>query len=135
MMNLKDINSLASPMPAIPLANVDIPNLSPNKNAEAVSVSQVSNVIKDTESKPSDVAKFAEPTRQVIDNAAKVLQEFVASMGRNLEFTVDVESGYHVVRVTDPNTGDLVRQLPSKELLMLSRSMATLNNGLVSQKA
>jgi flagellar protein FlaG len=130
-MNLKDINTLASPMTSMPLANSDIPN----KNAVAVSKSQVSNVIKDTESKPSDVAKFAEPTRQVIDNAAKVLQEFVASMGRNLEFTVDHQSGYHVVRVTDPITGDLVRQLPSKELLMLSRSMATLQNGLVNQKA
>ena len=132
-MSTQDIKNLASPVIGMPLSSLELKNLSPNKSAEVAS--KVSNIIKDTEAKPSDVAKFAEPTRQVIDNAAKVLQEFVASMGRNLEFTVDVESGYHVVRVTDPSTGDLVRQLPSKELLMLSRTMATLNNGLVSQKA
>jgi len=37
--------------------------------------------------------------------------------------------------VVDPNTGEVVRQLPSKELLEIARSMANLQNVLVSQKA
>jgi flagellar protein FlaG len=63
------------------------------------------------------------------------IQDFVKSMGRDLNFSVDQTTGYHVVRVVDPNTGEVVRQLPSKELLEIARSMANLQNVLVSQKA
>jgi len=44
-------------------------------------------------------------------------------------------SGYHVVRVVNPSTGELVRQLPSDELLKIARDCERLNNVLVSQRA
>jgi len=41
-----------------------------------------------------------------------------------------------VVRVTNPQTGEVVRQLPSEELLKIAESMQqTGNSGLVNQKA
>jgi flagellar protein FlaG len=63
------------------------------------------------------------------------LQEFVSSMGRNLNFSVDESTGYNVVRVVNPDTGELIRQLPSEELLKISRDFQRLNNVLVSQRA
>ena len=57
-------------------------------------------------------------------------------MGRNLSFSVDGTTGYQVVRVTNPQTGEVVRQLPSEELLKIAESMQqTGNSGLVNQKA
>jgi flagellar protein FlaG len=56
-------------------------------------------------------------------------------MGRNLSFSVDQVSGYNVVRVVNPDTGELIRQLPSEELLKISRDFQRLNNVLVSQNA
>jgi flagellar protein FlaG len=56
-------------------------------------------------------------------------------MGRNLSFSVDAASGYNVVRVVNPDTGELIRQLPSEELLKISRYFQRLNNVLVSQSA
>jgi len=85
--------------------------------------------------KPSSVDSTSQPTREVVAKAAADLQNFVQSMGRNLSFSVDETTGYHVVRVVNPNTGELVRQLPSEELLKISRDFQRLNNALVSQRA
>ena len=85
--------------------------------------------------KPSSVDATSQPTREVVAKAAADLQSFVQSMGRNLSFSVDETTGYHVVRVVNPNTGELVRQLPSEELLKISRDFQRLNNALVSQRA
>ena len=85
--------------------------------------------------KPSSIDSTSQPTRDVVAKAAADLQNFVQSMGRNLSFSVDETTGYHVVRVVNPNTGELVRQLPSEELLKISRDFQRLNNALVSQRA
>lgn len=99
--------------------------------SDAEVVSQVvSTVIK-----PSNVDASSQPTREVVAKAAAEIQQFVQSMGRNLSFSVDETTGYNVVRVVNPSTGELVRQLPSEELLKIARDFQRLNNVLVSQRA
>ena len=99
--------------------------------SDAEVVSQVASTV----IKPSNVDASSQPTREVVAKAAAEIQQFVQSMGRNLSFSVDESTGYHVVRVVNPSTGELVRQLPSEELLKISRDFQRLNNVLVSQKA
>ena len=99
--------------------------------SDAEVVSQVASTV----IKPSSVDASSQPTREVVAKAAAEIQQFVQSMGRNLSFSVDESTGYHVVRVVNPSTGELVRQLPSEELLKISRDFQRLNNVLVSQKA
>jgi flagellar protein FlaG len=99
--------------------------------SDAEVVSQVASTV----IKPSSVEASSQPTREVVAKAAADIQQFVQSMGRNLSFSVDEASGYHVVRVVNPNTGELVRQLPSEELLKIARDFQRLNNVLVSQRA
>jgi flagellar protein FlaG len=99
--------------------------------SDAEVVAQVANTI----IKPSNVDAASQPTREVVAKAAADIQQFVQSMGRNLSFSVDEVSGYHVVRVVNPSTGELVRQLPSEELLKIARDFERLNNVLVSQRA
>jgi flagellar protein FlaG len=96
---------------------------------------QVVAQVASTEIKSSGVNEAAQPTREVVAQAAAKLQEFVNSMGRNLNFSVDETTGYNVVRVVNPDTGELIRQLPSEELLKISRDFQRLNNVLVSQRA
>ena len=102
---------------------------------QAVSDAELVARVASTTIKPSSVDATSQPTRDVVAKAAADLQNFVQSMGRNLSFSVDETTGYHVVRVVNPNTGELVRQLPSEELLKISRDFQRLNNALVSQKA
>jgi flagellar protein FlaG len=99
--------------------------------SDAEVVSQVASTV----IKPSNVDATSQPSREVVAKAAADIQQFVQSMGRNLSFSVDEASGYHVVRVVNPNTGELVRQLPSEELLKIARDFQRLNNVLVSQRA
>jgi len=40
-----------------------------------------------------------------------------------------------VVRVMNPETNEVVRQLPSEELLRIAQNMAQLNSALVNQRA
>jgi flagellar protein FlaG len=83
----------------------------------------------------SNINEVVAPVRESIEKIAADLQKFVQSMGRDLNFSVDETTGYHVVRVIDQSTGELIRQLPSDELLKLAREFEQLNNVLVSQRA
>jgi flagellar protein FlaG len=85
--------------------------------------------------KPSNVSQAAQSTQEVVAKTAQQLESFVASMGRNLSFSVDSTTGYHVVRVTNPQTGEVIRQLPSEELLKIAETMQQTGSGLVNQKA
>lgn len=85
--------------------------------------------------KPSNVSQAAQPSQEVVAKTAQQLETFVASMGRDLSFSVDSTTGYHVVRVTNQVTGEVVRQLPSEELLKIAETMQQTGSGLVNQKA
>jgi len=99
-------------------------------DAEVVAV-----VAASAEIKPSGVNESSQPTREVVAKAAQQIQTFVQSMGRNLNFSIDSTTGYHIVRVTNPETGETIRQLPSEELLRIAQSFEQLNAALVNQKA
>ena len=94
-------------------------------------VSKVANV----EIKLAQIDKTTQPTKEAIAKAAEDIQKFVKDMGRNLAFSIDETTGYNVVRVVNPETNELIRQLPSEELLKIARNMRDLGNVLVNQKA
>ena len=119
-------------------------NISYSETTSSFTGSQVSKVKTDAEViaqvasvqiKPSNINEVLAPTREAIEKIAADLQKFVQSMGRDLSFSVDQTTGYHVVRVINPSTGELVRQLPSDELLKIARDFERLHNALVSLRA
>ena len=75
-----------------------------NTKSDAEVVAQVAT----TEIKPSSVNETSQPAREAVAKAAADLQEFVKSMGRNLNFSVDETTGYHVVKVVNPDTRKVV---------------------------
>ena len=130
MSNIQTANPYAQAGMQLPVAP------SQNKVASTTkSDAEVIAAVVSTEIKVTGVNEAAEPTREVVAKAAAKLQEFVSKMGRNLNFSVDETTGYNVVRVVNPQTGELIRQLPSEELLKIARDFERLNNVLVSQRA
>ncbi len=101
----------------------------------AKSDSEVIAQVVSTPMQGSNINEVVAPVRESIEKIAADLQKFVQSMGRDLNFSVDETTGYHVVRVVDQSTGELIRQLPSDELLKLAREFEQLQNVLVSQRA
>jgi flagellar protein FlaG len=131
MSNIQTANSYAQ------AGGMQLP-VAPSQNKVASTTKSDAEVIAavvSTEIKATGVNEAAEPTREVVAKAAAKLQEFVSKMGRNLSFSVDETTGYNVVRVINPQTGELIRQLPSEELLKIARDFERLNNVLVSQRA
>lgn len=66
-----------------------------------------------------------------LEKVAQQLQEFVGEMNRGLEFLVDKDSGRDVIKVIDKNSGDLVKQFPSEEVLTLVAKLSEMVGGLV----
>jgi flagellar protein FlaG len=91
--------------------------------------------IANTVIKDPNVVKENQPSREVIAKAAEQIQGFVKEMGRSLSFSIDETTGYNVVKVVNPETQEVIRQLPSEELLKIARNMEIWNSVLVNQKA
>jgi flagellar protein FlaG len=58
-----------------------------------------------------------------IQQAIEQLNMRMQNMNRNVNFSVDQASGRDVVRVTNQNTGELVRQLPFEDTLQFMRNL------------
>jgi flagellar protein FlaG len=112
--------------------NVLSPQIS---QAQPVVDAEVVKKVATVEIKPSTVQKESVMSQEAVAKAAAQIQNFVQEMGRNLSFTIDETTGYNVVRVINPETNEVIRQLPSEELLKIARSMEQLNSVLVNQKA
>lgn len=48
---------------------------------------------------------------------------YLQSINRGLEFSVDKDTDRTVVKVVDTKSGEVVRQIPSEEMLELARHM------------
>jgi len=77
----------------------------------------------------------AQPIREAIIQAQQTIEKFVSDMAIELNFVRDETSGYIVVSVIDPQTGELIRRLPGDELLRLAQTVEQMGNMLVNQKA
>ena len=78
-------------------------------------------------SNPGDVATA---TRQVA--------EMVQSRASNLVFSLDDDSGQTVVRIVDAQTDELIRQIPSEEILSLAKAIEDYQSAkslLIEEKA
>ena len=105
------------------------PEVSQNKDAEVVS--KVASVPLPS----SDVKESSQEVRNAAEIAMKDIQHFISSQASSVKISKDQTSGHMVVQMVDPNTGEVLRTLPSEELLRIARSFEILGNKLVHQVA
>jgi flagellar protein FlaG len=60
-----------------------------------------------------------------IEGTVRRLNELMAERERSLSFRVDEASGRTVITVIDATTQEVVRQIPSEEVLALTRALET----------
>ena len=63
--------------------------------------------------------------------AAQQIDSYLKSIGREVEFRVDDETGTTVVTVRETATGDVIRQIPNEEVLQLARRFAAGSGSLL----
>jgi len=62
-------------------------------------------------------------TKEDLEKAVSHLKDYVQNMKRDMDFSVDDKTGRFVVKVYDSETRELIRQIPSEEMLAISRHL------------
>jgi flagellar protein FlaG len=86
---------------------------------------------------PVAPASAAGPTVDLaaVKSAVATVKEALKPVGGGLEFNVDQTNGKTIVRVVDLDTQQIIRQIPSEEMVELSRVLERLEGLLFSKHA
>jgi flagellar protein FlaG len=67
-----------------------------------------------------------------LGEAATVVESFLQGQNRNLAFSIDENTERSVVTVLDSDSGDVIRQIPSEEILVLAKRIQELQQDIGS---
>ncbi len=87
----------------------------PQTDVQEKTQAPLANQVEEAEKPEED----AEPLKEVVSH----LNDLVRELHRELEFSVDQDSGDTVIKVIDRETDEVVRQIPSEELMHLRRRL------------
>ncbi|MDP2903887.1 MAG: flagellar protein FlaG [Methylovulum sp.] len=76
-----------------------------------------------------------EKTKDRVDSALKNINSFFQMSKRTMQFSVSEGSGKMVVEIKDEKTGEVIRQIPSEEVLQLEKKLDEVQGLLFSKKA
>lgn len=87
------------------------------------------NTIRQTDSVPAGNDLPASEENQPVNEqqlreVVEQLNDHVQAINRDLHFSVDDDSGKTIIKVTNSETEELIRQIPSEEVLRISRNLA-----------
>ncbi len=75
------------------------------------------------------------PDRAELEAATKSVRDFVEPINSNLEFNVDHDTGEMVVKVIDRASGEVIRQMPSEEMLAVAKALDSIKGLFIKQTA
>jgi flagellar protein FlaG len=70
---------------------------------------------------------------QALQQAVEDVENFVQAQARNLAFSVDDDTNRSIVTVRDTDSGDVIRQIPSEEVLALAERIQSLQDDVGSR--
>ena len=73
----------------------------------------------------------SETKREDLDEAVSRIQDYVQNLHRELQFTVDEESGRTIIKVIDSETERVIRQIPPDELIAISEYIQSSSGGVL----
>ncbi|HAD41430.1 MAG: flagellar protein FlaG [Plesiomonas shigelloides] len=71
------------------------------------------------------------PETSDLSEVTAQIEKFMNSMQRGLAFSIDEKSGSQVVSVLDKRSGEVIRQIPSEDMLVIARQMADKAAGIL----
>jgi flagellar protein FlaG len=77
----------------------------------------------------------APPGRDQVKEAVQEIRRVVTPVAQSLQFSIDEATGKTVVRVVDSATQEVIRQIPSEEVLAIARALDRLQGLLLKGKA
>lgn len=103
-------------------------------NARAAAPAPESQVTLISGTKAVQSTKAAPGTEEVRD-AIKKIEQVVSPAAQDLRFSIDEETGITVVKLIDTQTQTVLRQIPTLEVIEISKALDKLQGLLVREKA
>ena len=105
-----------------------INNLGTNPKTEQTTSAAASGVVLDVSNKFNQAKKTDDkPTQESqqvpLETSVTQLNDYVQTVNRSLEFSIDEDSGQTIVKVFNRDTEELIRQLPAEHTLKLAASL------------
>ena len=87
---------------------------------------------KTTDDKAKQLAQDAQHSREAVEQLVSRISKQIRIDGRSLSFKVDHDLGKTVVKVIDKETDEVIRQIPSEELIKIAQTISALTeqNGI-----
>lgn len=121
-------------LPSSPPGMAAIGNILPER--------QTANRVSTTENRPAQNVRTepasestANPKPEDLEQAVKAVNDFVKPFNNALNFSIDQASQTTVIKVIDQSTKEVIRQIPSEEMLALAKALDTMKGLLIQQKA
>ncbi len=86
-------------------------------------------VEKQQEKRAKDMVRKPDVSDKDIEKEVQNLQEFSKLQGWTVNFSVEKDLEQVVIKVVDANTKSMIRQIPSEELLAISKRLKDLREG------
>lgn len=84
---------------------------------------------------PHGASSPAEATPVAIENAVRQINESMQGQSVGVRFEIDGETDRVVVKVVDRVSGELIRQIPSEEVLRIAKLLGKVPGALVNESA
>lgn len=88
---------------------------------------------------PVAASQEAPPVREVnraeVEAAVEQIRNFVRTAASTLNFAIDNDTGITVITVSDSSTKEIIRQIPSEEVVAIAKALDRFQGLLVRQEA
>jgi len=76
----------------------------------------------------------APPSQNEIRQALDEVREVLAPVAQNLRFSIDDDTGKTVIKIIDSSTDEVIKQIPSDEIIAIAKAVDRLQGLLVKQQ-
>lgn len=118
---LPDSSSRAAPLPA--------------QQASAPTVPVAAGAVQALSSSAASGQGKSAPDKEELAQATEKISKLVATFASELNFSIDEDLGVPIVKVIDKHTDKVIRQIPTEEVLEMSKNLDKLVGVLYQSKA
>ena len=129
-MPIETVGNTTNPASSVPnkgTETVERPPASP----EASSLQPVTSTIKIA---AEPIERKTEDTEREVTRAIETVEMMMDIHNRSVLFLVDEESGADVIKVVDGNSGEIIRQMPTDELLGFMRNLTNMLGNFLDER-
>ncbi len=87
------------------------------------------------ESERSPTETLQPGARERLEAATASVREFVQPINSDIEFSVNDDTGQLVVKIIDRSTKEVIRQMPSAEMIAIAKTLDSIKGLFVKQSA